>query len=388
MSNEVGYVKKWQILLNIIFEVLIFLIINIALIIAVPKLLGFFWPFVASWIIAIVASPLCGFLEKHIKLKKRWSSAIIIVLVVLIVALLGYLLVAKIGGELFEFMKNSPKYYRYVQNALSAIGKKLGGPLSTLSPEIGTKVSSVFTDLLSAIKDAVNNFAPKAVGIMGSAAGSITNGFIGVVVMIVAAYFFIADKDVITEKLLGILPPDTRKKTEDLKNRMGEALGGFLKAQFKIMFVIMIILLVSLIIMGNPYALFLALLIAFLDLLPILGTGTVLIPWAIIEIVQANYTNAVIMAITYVVCLFTRQLLQPKIIGDSIGMGTMPTLFLIYTGFKLSGMKGMILALLIGVIYVALYKLGVFDNKRKKLNRLILDYKACSASEDPGDPEE
>ena len=73
--------KKWKILFNIIMETVIFFGIAVLLIIGIPKLMGFFWPFVASWILALLATPLCNFLEKHIKLNKKWSSAGIIVLV-------------------------------------------------------------------------------------------------------------------------------------------------------------------------------------------------------------------------------------------------------------------------------------------------------------------
>lgn len=73
--------KKWKILFNIIMETVIFFGIAVLLIIGIPKLMGFFWPFVASWILALLATPLCNFLEKHIKLNKKWSSAVIIVLV-------------------------------------------------------------------------------------------------------------------------------------------------------------------------------------------------------------------------------------------------------------------------------------------------------------------
>ena len=83
--------KKWKILFNIIMETVIFFGIAVLLIIGIPKLMGFFWPFVASWILALLATPLCNFLEKHIKLNKKWSSAVIIVLVLLALAGIGYL---------------------------------------------------------------------------------------------------------------------------------------------------------------------------------------------------------------------------------------------------------------------------------------------------------
>ena len=79
--------------------------------------------------------------------------------------------------------------------------------------------------------------------------------------------------------------------------------------------------------------------------------------------------------IIYVICLLTRQILQPKIIGDSIGMGTMMTLFLIYTGFKLHGITGMIIALLVGTIVITLYRLGLFDTKIRRMKYLIDAYR-------------
>ena len=193
--------------------------------------------------------------------------------------------------------------------------------------------------------------------------------------MILAAYFFIADREKITGQLLRLIPADMEEHVRKIKDRLFSALGGFLLAQFKIMFVIFLILLAGLLILQNPYALFLALLIAFLDLLPILGTGTVLIPWAVIVFFGGHFRQGLILLIIYVVCLLTRQLLQPKIIGDSIGMGTMTTLFLIYTGFKLRGVAGMILALLDGTIVITLYRLGLFDRKIRRIAALVDAYR-------------
>lgn len=105
--------KKWKILFNIIMETVIFFGIAVLLIIGIPKLMGFFWPFVASWILALLATPLCNFLEKHIKLNKKWSSAVIIVLVLLALAGIGYLAVTKLGRELMGLFSGAPEYYVY-----------------------------------------------------------------------------------------------------------------------------------------------------------------------------------------------------------------------------------------------------------------------------------
>lgn len=83
------------------------------------------------------------------------------------------------------------------------------------------------------------------------------------------------------------------------------------------------------------------------------------------------------LIILYVVCLVARQFLQPKMIADSMGLDSMTTLVLIYSGYKLDGMKGMILALLMGVVIITLYKLGLFDRKIQRMNRLLYEYRHC-----------
>ena len=371
--------KKWKILFNIIMETVIFFGIAVLLIIGIPKLMGFFWPFVASWILALLATPLCNFLEKHIKLNKKWSSAVIIVLVLLALAGLGYLAVTKLGRELMGLFSGAPEYYVYVQRTIKSFGDSLTNIVSPISSDFGKQIQGFFTDFLSQMGGIINKFAPKGVEMMGSAAADLTNGFIGTVVMIISAYFFIADRERLTEGFWRIVPEDLKPTVRDIKDKVIAALGGFLLAQFKIMCIVFVILLAGFFLMGNPYALLLALVISFVDLLPILGTGTILIPWTLFCFVQRDYRQAMFLIILYVVCLVARQFLQPKMIADSMGLDSMATLVLIYTGYKLNGMKGMILALLAGVIILSLYRLGLFDRKIKRMSRLLYEYRHCGA---------
>lgn len=369
--------KKWKILFNIIMEAVMFFGIAILLILGIPKLMGFFWPFVASWILALLATPLCNFLEKHIKLNKRWSSAVIIVLVLVGLAGVGYLAVTKLGRELMELFSGAPEYYVYVQRTVKSFGDNLINIISPISADFGKQIQGVFNDLLSQMGGIVNKFAPKGVEMMGSAAADLTNGFIGTVVMIIAAYFFIADRERLGEGFWRIVPEDLKPTVCNVKDKVIAALGGFLLAQFKIMCIVFVILLIGFLLIGNPYALLLALVISFVDLLPILGTGTILIPWTLVCFLQKDYRQAMFLIILYVVCLVARQFLQPKMIADSMGLDSMATLVLIYTGYKLNGMKGMILALLAGVIVLSLYRLGLFDHKIKRMSQLLYEYRHC-----------
>ena len=104
-----------------------------------------------------------------------------------------------------------------------------------------------------------------------------------------------------------------------------------------------------------------AVLIAFLDFLPFFGTGTALIPWALYQIFTSDYREAIGLFILYGVTQLVRQIIQPKLVGDSVGLNPLVTLFLLYFGYKLGGLLGMILAVPIGMILINLYKAGAFD---------------------------
>ena len=369
--------RKWKILFNIIMETVMFFGIAVLLIWGIPKMMGFFWPFVASWILALLATPLCNFLEKHIKLNKKWSSAVIIILVLFAIAGGGYVAVTKLGRELMGLFSQAPEYYIYVQQTIRSFGDSLTNTISPISEDFGKQIQGVFNDFLSQMGGVINKFAPKGVEMMGAAATDLTNGFIGTIVMIISAYFFIADKERIGEGFWKIVPEDLKPTVCNIKDKVIAALGGFLLAQFKIMCIVFGILLIGFLLIGNPYALLLALVVSFVDLLPILGTGTILIPWTLICFLQKDYRQALFLIVLYVVCLIARQFLQPKMIADSMGLDSMATLVLIYTGYKLNGMKGMILALLAGVIVLSLYRLGLFDGKIERMNQLLYEYRHC-----------
>ena len=107
--------------------------------------------------------------------------------------------------------------------------------------------------------------------------------------------------------------------------------------------------------------------IAILDFLPFLGTGTVLIPWAVIRILTAQYQTAIGLLVIWGVGQLARQLIQPKIVGDSIGVPPLPTLFLLYIGYKVGGVIGMILAVPLGLLVYSLYQDGAFDTTKNSV---------------------
>ncbi|WP_337501619.1 AI-2E family transporter, partial [Clostridium sp.] len=107
------------------------------------------------------------------------------------------------------------------------------------------------------------------------------------------------------------------------------------------------------------------------DFLPFFGTGTVLIPWAVIKFFSGDYKMVIGLLIIWGVGQLARQIIQPKIVGESMGLPPLMTLFLLYLGFKLRGLTGMILAVPVGLVFINFYKYGAFDSMIRNFRMLM-----------------
>lgn len=181
------------------------------------------------------------------------------------------------------------------------------------------------------------------------------------------------DRDKILEFFKKYMPEGGSKYYMYLKKDVKHLVGGYFLAQFKIMFVIAVVLAVGLLVLRVDYALLIAVIVAFLDFLPVLGTGTILIPWAVIRLFSGDTAFAVGMLALYVLTQVLRRVIEPKIVGDTMGLDPLATLLFLYLGFKISGVAGMILAVPIGMLFLNLYEFGAFDSLIYSVKTLLHD---------------
>lgn len=126
----------------------------------------------------------------------------------------------------------------------------------------------------------------------------------------------------------------------EIWGKLAEAGGAYLKAQAVIMLLNTIVCSVAFYIVGNPYFFMIGILIAIVDALPILGSGTVLIPWSIYMLFAGKWSQAVLLLATYFLCCIIRQMTESKLIGKKIGIGAFTTLVMMYTGYQIFGIFG------------------------------------------------
>lgn len=366
--------KKSTKYLKILCNFIAMLIILFCVFYILPRAVVYFMPFVVGFVIALIANPVIRFLEKRIKIKRKYGFVLMIILVIAAIVLLCDGVLSLLWQGLQSFSAYLPTMYKNageeISNAANSLEKMLNG-LPFVQDLDFDKYETVAKDFLgSLVSDSGGNTADT----LGSVAKSIPNIFISVIMGLLATYFFIVDR----EKLACLVKIHVSQAFQDkckmMYDQIVDAVGGYFKAQFQIMFVIYVILVVGLMILGVDYAWLIGFGIAFLDMLPVFGTGTVLCPWAVIKFFAGDYMMALGMVALYGICLVVHQVLQPKLVGDSVGMDPFATLFFMYIGYRVSSVLGMIIAIPVGMILINLYKAGAFDTMVWCVKEVVNDF--------------
>lgn len=327
-----------------------------------PKLIVYFMPFVVAAIIALIANPLVKFLERKVKIVRKAGTAFVIIIVLGLVVLAGYLIIAKLVTEIVGFLTIAPQMWETTSGTLKEITMVFDRFFDRMPVGLQEWMNGIGETFGESMTEWVQNSGTPIAESAGNFAKNLPLVIVSTVMAILASYLFVAEKDYVVRVTQKLLPERLQERWNLVYRTMKDAVGGYFKAQFKIMGVVYVILLIGLAILNIKYAFLIALLIAILDFLPFFGTGAVMWPWALIAFFQNNYKLTIGLVIIWAVSQFVRQLIQPKLVGDSIGLEPIPTLLLLYVGFRFGGAVGLIIAVPVGMIVINLYRAGVFSN--------------------------
>lgn len=357
--------------IKLVVNLLISLVILLFCVFVIPKVILFFMPFVVGWIISCIANPFVVFLEKKLKVRRKAGTVVVIICVIASVIGIGYALGIVLFHQIAGFVEELPQMWKALQHDFDNFG-------SLINQYIGDKAPK-FTEVANSLGDAIGELItsiPQQLDFssfsgMGSMVGNIASVIISVIMCTLSAYFFIADREWVSNFVQKHLSRSIFQKYDVFASSLKQAVGGYFKAQFRIEIWMYLLLLIGLSILNVRYSLLIALLMAFLDFLPFFGTGIVLVPWAIVTVIGGNYLRAVGFLVVWGAGQLFRQLIQPKIMGDSIGMEPIPTLFLLFAGYRIAGVGGMLIAVPIGIIIINMNEAGFFDTPKYSLKILI-----------------
>lgn len=362
--------KNRRTYLKVLVNLGIMLVLLLMLIFVVPRIIFVFMPFVVGWVIALIAGPLVKFFEKTLKIKRKAGSAFVIIAVIALVVLAGYFLGVKLTEETAGFFAALPDMWENTLQDFTEVGERLSNANKYLPEAVQSTFKGIVDNVEGYIGDLIGRLSTPTIEALGRFAMNLPSIIIGIIMSVLSAYLFVTDKEYVPNLLSRIMPEAIIERWEMVKRGLRHAVGGYFKAQLKIEFWMYLLLGFGFSLLKVRYAFIIAVGVAFLDFLPFFGTGTVLLPWAVVKFLSGDYAMVIGLLIIWGVGQLARQLIQPKIMGDSMGLAPIPTLVLLYVGYKLGGVLGMIIAVPIGIIVLNMYEEGVFDTTINSLKVL------------------
>ena len=347
-----------------------------------PPLSALFMPFLIALVVAWFLNPPVRWLQKKLGVSRKLISMALILLAYIGVGGVLY----GLGYAAFSQVRSLVENWADIRASAFAVLEDVGDYLGRFQAILPGSLAGTLEDLSEKLMEWVKNIIPTALNVtVGGGMGFVSRippFAVATVVFMMASYFITADYPRIRFLVTDRVPEAVHAFCSDFRRIFVEAFGGYLKSQLILSLGVFAILTVGFIIMGQPYGLLLAFLFAVLDFIPIIGAGTVMVPWALVCVVTGEYMTAVaLMVIWGIICLF-RRVAEPKILGSQTGLSPILSLVGIYVGMQVGGVLGMILGPLLLLVLINLWKLGTFDKVIRDLKLAFEDVLALLGGED------
>lgn len=318
------------------------------------KLLSAFLPFFIAFFIALLLEPLVNKLMRSLKIRRPLATLVSLIIVILGIGSIVFLITVRLYTELSDLAISLPSYgylMSFFNNILDTVENFI-----QLNPEI----QATLTKATQGIMDSLQGWALSGSKFLLGFISALPGVFVVLVISIVATFFMSASYPGVKGFFNSLLPRKWKSSAQSVSRDLGTAVVGFVRAEAILISVTGVFLTIGLLMMGNPYAFTIGFISAFLDLLPIVGTGMIFVPWIIGLFILGSVTEGIKLLVIYLIAVVIRQVIEPKIMSENIGIHPLATLISMYVGLKLFGGFGLILGPGLVIIYEALRKAGVF----------------------------
>lgn len=318
-----------------------------------------FLPFILALIMALMIEPIVKFFEDKVRMKRAWA---VVISLISVVGGFIYLISAIISVIIKELSRLYPQVVHYSDQIISRVIETFSNfelfyLRLNLPPQVETTIQQNLGKSLQALQALLNSSINALVQTLTMLPGAL----IFLMIATVATFFITKDRKALVSFLMRFIPGTAQSKTVKVITELFRALIGFLKAYSILITITAIITIVSLKVLQLDYILTIGIIVGICDILPVLGPGTIFVPWIIWHFITGNTRLAISLLIVYVLISVVRQFLEPKIVGDNIGLHPLATLISLYAGLQLGGIVGMIMGPVLVVIIMACYRVGIFD---------------------------
>lgn len=316
--------------------------------------LPLFSPFLLGALLALSAEPMVRFLHRKLRIPRPVSAGIGVgmsfsLLAMVLLCLCAFLIreLGNLGQVLPDLGQTAKTGFSLIQNWLLQLSSHTP---DSLQPVLEENVNRFFSDGAALLDKAIGYL----LGLAGTLLSHVPDSAFSLGTAVISAFLISAKLPQIRHTILRRIPREWLSSLENAGKQVRRILGSWFSAQCKLVGVSFVILFLGLVILQIPYALLWAAGICLVDAFPVLGTGTVLLPWSLICFLQGDTPRAIGLASTYVAVTITRSMLEPKFLSSHLGLDPLVTLIALYAGFRLWGIGGMILAPMLTVIAIRL----------------------------------
>ena len=338
-----------------------------------PAVASLFLPFLLAFGMAALLNPLVRWIQRKLNWSRSLTALVtVLILVGLVVGGLVALLYG-LGREVVSLAQNWETLFDQVLTGLEELEGMFARFQTLLPADLTLATQDLGDKLVVWVQRSVSSGLSASTQYITDKAMAAPGFFLGLVMFLMATYFLSAEYPYLRTRMIQHTDDRALHFLAQMKKTVVAAFGGYLKAQVLLSVGVFFILLAGFLITGQSYALLLALGLAVLDFIPLLGSGTVMIPWAVIAFLTRNYPTAIAVILIWSVIAVFRRMAEPKVVGDQTGLSPVLSLVSIYAGMKVGGVMGMILGPIVVLVVLNLVGIGMFRNVQRDVTAAAED---------------
>ena len=362
---------------RLFIRIIITVLIILTVVFGIPVIFKYLFPFILAFAIAAFLNPLINFINKglsKIKIISSVSRGMITLLITILILLVSgyglYTIVMTLLQEIFGLANTIQNNWGTIVKVFENTERWLTFQINILPPEAIEIVEGVIDNILVFLRNFTGNLLNYTVAISGfliSKGGSLT---LNLVTFFLSLYFIMSDYDRIKTRVKSQVHPNILKTIRLLRNTIVLGVGGYVKTQFLLSFTAFVVMFIAFSLYGVDYALTIAFVLAIVDIIPLIGTIAILLPWGIYELIFGITNFGVFLVLLGIAFFIFRRLIEPKIMGTQTGLHPLFALIGIYVGIQFSGLWGALLGPLVMVVFIGIIKSGILDNTFADMNEI------------------
>lgn len=327
-------------------------------------ILNILMPFLLAFFMAWIFNPVIQVLQRRMRFTRKLFSYILVLVFYTVLFVLCLVFANQVISQVIELAKAVPSIITQLQSAYNRLISSLQQMLVNLPPEYDSLSAELFSLLSSAwdwLRRLLSGALGSVVGITSNVAMALPEFVIFLTVLVLASCIITADFPNLRENIYSYLGSKGKNSVRLMGHSFRTAVLGFFRSQLIFALIDMAIILTAFFIIGVPYPLPIALVLAFLDFIPFFGAGTVLVPWGCICLLLGFFTMGAQLLLLYAILYIFRRIFEPRVLGGTTGFSSLQMLFAMYAGMKLAGVTGLVVAPIIWIAAVNFLRTGIFD---------------------------